>query len=83
MLIPTDRRSVIAFNPSPRAGEWLRGGVPRGVGYHLIAYQVLDGQMVMAHRFVQSADDKTVTELTYEPVAILELKDKLAKILGS
>jgi hypothetical protein len=82
VLIPTDRRSVIAYKPSLEAGVWQRGGIPRGVGYHVIAYQVVDGKLVMAHQFVASAST-TPAQLSYEPVAISELKGKIAGILGS
>lgn len=82
VLIPTDRRSVIAYSPGLEAGLWQRGGIPRGVGYHVIAYQVIDGKLVMAHQFVASAT-ATPAKLSYEPVAINELKGKIADILGS
>ncbi|WP_020571255.1 OmpA family protein [Neolewinella persica] len=82
VMVPTDRRSVIAYNPDGE-GNWKRGGIPRGVAYHVVAYQVLNGQLMMAHRFVDAADDKTVETLSFEPVAVTELKDKLAGILGS
>lgn len=81
ILVPTDRRSVIAFTPDTD-GNWIRNGIPRGVGYHVIAYEVLNGQLMLAHRFVTAADE-TVTELAYQPVGVTELKAKLAGILGS
>lgn len=84
VMVPTDRRSVIAYNPDGEAeGGWKRGGIPRGVAYHVVAYQVLNGQLMMAHRYVDAADDETVETLSFEPVAVAELKDKLAGILGS
>lgn len=82
VLIPSDRRSVISYQPGTDAGSWTRGGIPRGVSYHVIAYQVIDGKLVMAHRFVDEATP-AATKLTYEPVAITDLKDKIAGILGS
>lgn len=82
VMIPTDRRSVIAYNTNG-SGSWKRGGIPRGVGYHVVAYQVLDGQLVMAHRFVDAAEEEKVEKLDFQPVAVTELKDKLAGILGS
>jgi len=82
VLIPTDRRSVIAYQPGPEEGVWQRRGIPRGVGYHVIAYQVIDGKLVMAHRFVDKANEAPA-QLTYEPIAIADLKDRIAGILGS
>lgn len=82
VLIPTDRRSVIAYSPGLEAGIWQRGGIPQGVSYHVIAYQVVEGKLVMAHQFVASAS-KAPAKLSYEPVAINELKGKIAGILGS
>lgn len=80
VLVPTDRRSVIAFTPGAD-GNWVRNGIPRGVGYHVIAYEVLNGQLMLAHSFVAAADE-SVTELAYQPVAVTELKEKLAGILN-
>jgi hypothetical protein len=82
VLIPSDRRSVIRYQPSTDAEMWTRGGIPRGVSYHVIAYQVIEGKLVMAHQFVDEASSAATT-LTYEPVAIMDLKDKIAGILGS
>ena len=82
VLIPTDRRSVIAYQPGLEEGVWQRRGIPRGVGYHVIAYQVIEGKLVMAHRFVDKANEAPA-QLTYEPIAIADLKDRIAGILGS
>lgn len=81
MLLPNDRRSVVSFK-SGGNGQWRCSGIPRNVGYHVIAYQVMNGQMVMAHRFISRATSD-VTDLKYQPVAVADLKDKLADILGS
>ncbi|MFT6000790.1 MAG: hypothetical protein ACI81P_003254 [Neolewinella sp.] len=81
-MIPTDRRSVIAYN-SDGKGNWKRAGIPRGVAYHVVAYQVLNGQLVMAHRYVDGAEENKVETLDFQPVAVTELKKKLAGILGS
>lgn len=82
MLLPTGRRSVVAFRQKDN-GEWKNRGIPKGMSYHIIAYQVIDGQMVMAHKFVEKADKDVVTQLTYQPIAVRDLKEKLADILGS
>ncbi|WP_187270855.1 OmpA family protein [Neolewinella aurantiaca] len=82
VLIPTDRRSVIAYQPGLEEGVWQRRGIPAGVGYHVIAYQVMEGKLVMAHRFVDKATN-VPAQLSYEPVAITDLKDRIAGILGS
>lgn len=82
VMIPTDRRSVIAYNPDGD-GNWKRNGIPRGVAYHVVAYQVLNGQLVMAHRYVDAAEEEKVETLDFQPVAVPELKEKLAGILGS
>jgi hypothetical protein len=82
VMIPTDRRSVIAYNPDGE-GNWKRAGIPRGVAYHVVAYQVLNGQLMMAHRFVDAANAEKVETLDFQPIAVTELKEKLAGILGS
>jgi hypothetical protein len=82
MLLPTGRRSVVAFRQKDN-GEWKNRGIPAGMSYHVIAYQVIDGQMVMAHKFVEKAERDVVTQLTYQPVAVRDLKEKLAGIFGS
>jgi len=82
MLVPTDRRSVLSYRPGEAVGTWACKGIPRGVSYHVIAYEVINGQMVMAHQLVDAAGQE-LRELTYQPVAVMELKDKLADILGS
>ena len=82
VFVPTDRPSVIAYRPDSEAGSWKRGGIPRGIGYHVIAYQVVEGKLMMAHRFVDSASAAPAS-LAYQPVAITELQGKLAELLGS
>ncbi|MFK8164508.1 MAG: OmpA family protein, partial [Lewinella sp.] len=47
MLLPKGERSLIAFRHK-NDGEWKNKGIPLGLSYHVIAYQVIDGQMVMA-----------------------------------
>ncbi|WP_273447988.1 OmpA family protein [Neolewinella agarilytica] len=82
VMIPTDRRSVIAYQPDTKAGTWKRSGIPRGLGYHVIAYQVMDGKLVMAHQYVEEAST-VPAKMSYQPIAIDQLKDRIAGILGS
>ncbi len=81
VLVPQDRRSVLAYVPDDN-GAWKRSGVPRGVGYHILAYQVLHGQLMLAHQYVEQASEQPAA-LVYKPIAIAELKEKLTGILGS
>ncbi|MEM9928236.1 MAG: hypothetical protein AAF840_00320 [Bacteroidota bacterium] len=81
IMVPADRPSVLAYVPGEE-GEWKRSGIPVGVGYHVVAYQVINGQLMLAHHFVPDASKQKVS-LNYSPVAISDLKGKLAEILGS
>lgn len=79
MLLPVGRRSVIAFEQE-KNGVWRNKGIPKDLSYHVIGYEVIDGKLVMAHKYVAAADNK-LQELEYEPVAITELRDKMTELL--
>jgi hypothetical protein len=79
MLLPVARRSVVAYQRQ-HDGTWRNQGIPKGISYHVIAYEIIDGRLVMAHKFVSAANRK-LQELNYQPVAITELRDKMVELL--
>ncbi|MEO0734988.1 MAG: hypothetical protein AAFZ52_19275, partial [Bacteroidota bacterium] len=81
MLIPEDRPSLLAYVPGEAGGTWYRSGVPQGISYKVIAYQVEDGQLQFAHGRVAAADREAV-ELTFAPLALGALKAKIASLVG-
>ncbi|MTB50935.1 OmpA family protein [Lewinella sp. W8] len=79
MLIPDGRNSVLAYN----AGDddlWNRGGIPRGLGYRVVAIRVSEGQLQLAEQYVAIADEDIV-DLEFQPVAVTELRETLAGIM--
>lgn len=82
MLLPDSRRSVIAYNYLEE-GNWETPGIPRSMGYQVIAYQVCNGQLVMAHKRVNAARENFIEALEYQPVAVADLRAKLAELVGS
>jgi len=81
IMLPRRRRGVLPLVSTGRESIWRLGGIPRGVAYYLIAYEVKEGRAVMAHRFIRNASSDIV-ELTYEPVAKTELRERLEAILS-
>lgn len=81
MLLPTGRRSVIPYERKQN-GTWRNRGIPKGLSYHIIAYEVIDGKMVMAHKYIAAADGQ-IHALDYKPVGITDLKDRIKELVGS
>ncbi len=82
MLLPDDRRSVIPYGYR-EGGTWVNPGIPRDLSYQVIAYQVRNGQLVMAHKKVGAAQAESAEILEYKPVAVAELRARLAELVGS
>ncbi|TXF91088.1 OmpA family protein [Neolewinella aurantiaca] len=81
MLLPVGRRSVIAYNRK-KNGIWRNQGIPEALNYHIIAFEVLEGKMVLAHKFVSEANNE-LQEVDYKPVSVTELKRKMAELIES
>ncbi|MEO0732689.1 MAG: OmpA family protein [Bacteroidota bacterium] len=80
LFLPQDQRSVLAY--SPREDKWSLSGIPQRIAYHVVAYEVIDGKLMFAHKLVDSG--RSVTQkLAFAPVAVGELKDKIAALVGS
>ena len=82
LYLPLEERSVVPFGYDQDKGQWQRAGVPAGRPFRVIAYEVIDGQMMLAQReFSGEALAETVS-LSYEPVAMKDLRSKLAELTG-
>ncbi len=82
MLLPDNRRSVIPYGYR-EGGTWVNPGIPRNLSYQVIAYQVREGQLVMAYKQVGAAQAEVAEPLEYQPIAVSDLRTRLAEILGS
>lgn len=82
LLIPAGRNSVLSYSLG-KDGVWRNGGIPVGLAYQVISYEVQDGQLVLAHARESAAAEGTVTHLVYEPVALTDLRRRLTSLMGS
>jgi hypothetical protein len=79
MLIPDGRNSVLSYDPAD-GDLWTRRGIPRGLGYRIVAMRVAEGQLQLAEQRVAAADEEVV-DLQFKSVAVTELRETLAGIL--
>ena len=79
VLVPAGRRAVLPYSPV-KDGSWKCSGIPREMGYQVMAYHIRKGQLLFAHQRVTAAGD-TPEELMFNPIAVTDLKNILANVL--